>query len=232
MTLCIIITLIGAAVLFLYVKEKIRSYSPLALMLKSAVSFLFISVAVAGQLCRGGDYGIFVIGALVCGLLGDIWLDLKYVYPDDSEKYTFAGFMAFGCGHILFITGLILNYASLALPFYIIIPAVIGIAGGVVTGASGSLMGLDYGKYKKIVMVYGALLFGMTVLSGSLALQHSFSEPALNLMFIGGILFAASDLVLSGTYFGEGRERPADLIANYILYYGAQFVIAWSVMFA
>ena len=51
------------------------------------------------------------------------------------------------------------------------------------------------------------------------------------MMFIGGILFAISDLVLSGTYFGEGKERPIDFILNYITYYGAQFTIAFSIMF-
>ena len=45
------------------------------------------------------------------------------------------------------------------------------------------------------------------------------------------MLFAISDLVLSGTYFGKGKERPIDLLLNYLFYYGAQFVIAWSLLF-
>jgi hypothetical protein len=48
---------------------------------------------------------------------------------------------------------------------------------------------------------------------------------------VGGVLFAVSDLVLSGTYFGKGHERPIDFILNYLTYYGAQFVIAFSLMF-
>lgn len=232
MAFCILLTVIGAAVLVLYVREKLRSYSPKALMLKSAVSFFFIAVAIAALAESGAVYGYFVLAALVCGLLGDIWLDLKYVYRQDEETFTFAGFMAFGCGHIIFITGLLINYADFSRPFYIIIPILIGIIAGIVTGLAGPLMKLDYGKYKTIVMVYGALLFGVTVLAGSLALMNSFSVPLLNLMFVGGVLFAISDLVLSGTYFGEGKERPVDIILNYIFYYGAQFVIAWAVFFA
>ena len=53
----------------------------------------------------------------------------------------------------------------------------------------------------------------------------------LNLFFIGAVLFALSDLVLSGTYFGVGKDRPADLIANYLLYYPAQYLIALSLLF-
>ena len=45
---------------------------------------------------------------------------------------------------------------------------------------------------------------------------HGWRVPALNLLFAGGVLFALSDLVLSGTYFGEGKERPVDLILNYL----------------
>ena len=232
MTLCIVLSLIGVTVLICYVKEKLSAYSPRELMLKSAVSFFFIAVAIAAQAISSKTYGCYVIAALVCGLLGDVWLDLKYVYPQDDETFTFAGFMAFGCGHVLFIAGLLIYYADFSRPLYIIIPALLGIVAGVVTGLSGPLMKLEYGKYKTIVMVYGALLFGVTALAGSLAIMNSFSIPVLNLMFIGGALFAISDLVLSGTYFGEGKERPVDIILNYIFYYGAQFVIAWSLLFA
>jgi len=45
------------------------------------------------------------------------------------------------------------------------------------------------------------------------------------------VLFTASDLVLSKTYFGEGHERPIDFILNYFTYYPAQFLIASSLMF-
>ena len=51
------------------------------------------------------------------------------------------------------------------------------------------------------------------------------------MFFIGSVLFAASDLILSGTYFSEGRERPVDITSNYICYYAAQFLIAYSLAF-
>ena len=51
------------------------------------------------------------------------------------------------------------------------------------------------------------------------------------LLFIGGVFFAISDLILSGTYFGVGKERPIDLTLNYITYYTAQFLIASALVF-
>ena len=52
-----------------------------------------------------------------------------------------------------------------------------------------------------------------------------------DLFFIGGVLFMISDLILNGTYFGEGKERPVDIATNYLTYYSAQFLIASSLMF-
>ena len=51
------------------------------------------------------------------------------------------------------------------------------------------------------------------------------------LIFIGGVLFVISDLILSGTYFGVGKNRPVDIITNHVSYYLAQFVIASSILF-
>lgn len=225
-------TVAGLLFLIAYVRAKLKAYDVKELLLKSAVSFLFIAAALANEAISGSQYGYFVIAALVCGLLGDIWLDLKYVYPADNDIYTFTGFKAFGIGHIFFIAGLLTSYADFSRPGYILIPLLLAAVAGVVTGLSGKLMKLDYGKYRSIVMVYAALLFGTAALAFSLALMNGFAVRALNLMTVGGVLFAASDLILSGTYFGEGRERPVDIIGNYITYYGAQYVIAWCILFA
>ena len=61
--------------------------------------------------------------------------------------------------------------------------------------------------------------------------MNNFSEMTLNFMFVGGVLFLLSDLILSGTYFGEGKRRPVDIVTNHVAYYAAQFVIASAVMF-
>ena len=80
---------------------------------------------------------------------------------------------------------------------------------------------------KKIRILLG-LLFLAVLLSGSLALLHHWAVPTLNLFFAGSVLFAVSDLVLSGTYFGVGKDRPIDLALNYLTYSPAQFLIAFS----
>ena len=90
---------------------------------------------------------------------------------------------------------------------------------------------LKYGKFKLISFCYALCLFGTCSFSLFLAIQNGFQIQTLNMIFIGAILFAVSDLVLSGTYFGENKDRPIDFILNYITYYGAQFTIAFSLLF-
>ena len=92
-------------------------------------------------------------------------------------------------------------------------------------------MKLHFGKFKGVVIAYGVILFSMVLIAGSLALAHGWRETPLNLLFAGGVSFALSDLILSGTYFGVGRERPIDLVLNYITYYAGQFLIASALVF-
>ena len=114
---------------------------------------------------------------------------------------------------------------------YIILPLVIACAVGAGNLALAPVMKMEYGKFKAITGIYGAILFGMTLLAGSLAIYNHFEFWTLNLMFIGGVFFAISDLILSGTYFSTGKDRPIDVITNHATYYIAQFIIAMRIFF-
>lgn len=236
MTLVIILLVLGALDLCWFLYERVKEKSTKAAMIKSSVSVLFMSVAAAAW-CHLPDgtvhdkFAPFLLIGLLCGLLGDIWLDLKFVYPKENDIYTFAGFYAFAAGHILFIIGLIWQYGDWSRPWYIILPLVIACAVGAGNIALGPVMKMDYGKFKAITGIYGAILFGMTLLAGSFALMNDFTQWNLNLMFIGGVFFAISDLILSGTYFSTGKDRPVDVITNHATYYIAQFIIAASILF-
>lgn len=230
----------GALSLVWYICEKIKKYSLKAVFIKSIVSALFIAVAACGYYCslRNGSastLGIFVITGLLFGLLGDIWLDLKYVFPEKDGAFTYAGFAVFAVGHLLYIAGIIINYFvpdASGKALYIIVPALLALAVSTGNILLEKPMKLRFGKMKPTVFAYGAILFCTLLISGSLAYMNGWQDRTLDLICIGAALFAVSDLVLSGTYFGvEKKERPIDFILNYLTYYGGQFIIAYSLLF-
>lgn len=236
MTVSIVLLVCGGIALAVFLREKLRGPTLRAAICKSAVSALFVGVAVSAWVhaAAGGALpilGAFVVAGLVFGLMGDIWLDLKFVYAHDDAPLTYAGFAAFGVGHILYQLGLIFQYSVHGRPGWVLVPMGLALVMTLGNVALEKPMKLRYGPLKPVVLAYGFLLFLTVLLSGSLALLHGWRETALNVFFAGAVLFMLSDLVLSGTYFGEGKNRPVDIVLNYLTYYPGQFLIALALAF-
>lgn len=226
---------IGIVSAIFFMKERVKKCGIKALLLKTVTSIIFIfcgAIGSANALKHGYCvFPILVLMGLVFGLLGDIWLDLKWIYKDDNDIYTFSGFFSFIVGHILFIAAILHRFADWNKIIYIILPVIISLIAAVGMLILEKPLKMKYGKFKAITVVYTFIVALLAFLSGSFALMNGFKIMTLNLMFAGGIFFALSDLILSGTYFGENKKRPIDIITNHTTYYAAQFLIASSLMF-
>ena len=141
------------------------------------------------------------------------------------------GFIAFGIGHILYVTGMFVEFYRGQGILYIIVPLILAILMGPGTMLVGKLIKAHYGKFYVIAMIYAMMLFATLFTSFFLWMMYAFSEETLLAIFIGAILFVMSDLILNMTYFTEGHEKPVDIISNSVTYYLAQFLIALAILF-
>ena len=223
---------LSALVLAYFLYEKCKAYSLKAVFIKATASMLFIALAAISLFQTGYHiFPKFAIIALALGMLGDIFLDLKYVYKEQDKPYTIAGFLVFGLGHILYITGMFLEFYHGESFLYVLLPFIVGLIGGIGTVLIEKPMKLQYKEFRWIVGAYATILFSMVAVTISLNILSGFQAVSLILLMAGGILFALSDLILNTTYFGEGHERPFDIITNTVTYYVAQNLIAFSIFF-
>jgi len=232
MVVCIILLALGAICLTFFVIEKVKGTSVKSTMIKATTSFFFIALAAYSVYKNGNPpFGFFALCGLAMGLLGDIWLGFKYVYKEHTRIYTFAGFSCFGVGHLFYIYGMMRTLPYPQVWYAYVIPLAFGLLCGLAVILLEKPLKFNYQEYRIISFIYGVILFTMVGTAGCLAIFHHFKEASLNMLFIGGILFVISDLILCGTYFGEGKDKPFDLISNSLTYYFAQYLIAFSIFF-
>ena len=240
---------IGVAFLVLFLLKRDKNGSILATFLKSLVSIMFIVTALVSMIDANkfGISFILIIIGLIFGMLGDILLDLKVYFKTlnltnnvnirDHDYLMYFGMLAFGVGHVMYIVS---TYLSNNLWVYLLISLISGLALiGLIIVISIKLLKMNYGKFLIPSICYGFLLSSFVIFM-IFRIIDNYSTGTL-LLLLGSILFILSDLVLSMTYFSKEEDYKKSGILNpesrfmisinHILYYGAQFLIALSIMF-
>jgi uncharacterized membrane protein YhhN len=207
-----------------------------ALFAKTVVSILFLCTALTALLTPNAplSWGVPVLAGLIFGLVGDIFLDCRVIYPNDASTWQWGGMTSFTIGHLFFLLAIFTNMPQTSgnIALTVAVPLIIGIALSCATTFAGPAGGLDYGKFKPLVLIYGAVGLFMTALAIALAIAGG-GEARFVVMGIGAFLFLASDFVLSKEYFGGGdfiNSKPL-IIVNHLLYYIGQFLIALTILF-
>lgn len=171
------------------------------------------------------QYGVLILIGGVFGMLGDIYLDQKWLYPQHNDNYLNAGFICFGVGHFFYM-GAIALHLGFALKD-LLVPVLVGVAVAVFTLATEKPTKCNFSKFKFIVTIYCLVIGTMagTALWGAIQTGGSIQYI---ILVIAAVLFLLSDIVLSSMYFGT-KNTPLFFVINHTTYYFAQFLIAFSV---
>lgn len=220
---------LGLAFLVAFLAVCFRQRSVFGVALKTLTSVCFMMTAGFSLIKNpeASDYGVLVIIGLLFGLLGDIALDLKWVYPKDDSKYLVMGFTTFAVGHLFYITA-IMGQAGLTAK-NLLIPAAAGVVVAVGNLLLEKPMKQDFGRFRPIVTAYGFIL-ALSAATAVYAAVASGFKTEWAVFAVGGVLFLLSDLVLSPMYFAKGKNTPANFVINHVLYYAAQYCIAITVL--
>lgn len=211
----------------IFVHQRVHKHWIQSTLWKAMTSSCFFLSGLYLMYLHNSFFSFLIVVGLFFGLMGDIWLGLKWSYTKNDELYTYCGFICFLIGHIFYITALIKHFDG---PTLLPILLSIGMSFIVVCVISPKL-GLKFGKFQGISILYGSLLISMFMIALFYSIANHGQIGTLNCISIGGLCFLGSDLILSGTYFGQGKDRPIDIWLNHFLYYLAQFLLALSILF-
>lgn len=210
------------AVVFIIVRTIKGGYIGFVLKTVASLGFVISGIIGLGLNSSSTLASTLIVVGLLMGLIGDMVLDLKVIYPNRDNVFLNMGMGAFFLGHISYIVA----FGLLAGGTNMLLPLLIGTGGGIaitlITILSGKkMMGLDFGNYIIQSTAYSFLLSFALVYTLVLAIMGS----GLWLTVVGFALFLLSDVVLSFQYFG-GKISSKPLIAiNHTLYYGAQLIL-------
>ena len=228
--ICWICLVFGIICTVVFIHKREANSSHFALILKTSSSMLFIMTAIVAVYYNKGDmrYGILIALGLVFSMLGDIWLDLKWIYPKDVKYFLYGGFIFFLLGHVCYTSAMGLSNGMTVLEFLPCLIAPAAVAGGMQLAAKP--LRLDFTGYRFITTLYSFFLTMTLSVSITLAVR-THGEVSQVLMSSGAFLFFISDFILSNTYFGKNKVSKPYIASNHAFYYAGQFLIAMSVFF-
>ena len=214
--LCILGAIIQAAFIMVEHKEK---YVP-AVCLKGTASMVFVLIgAIAFKVAINVSFARLVLIGLIFGALGDILLNLRFVFEKAGQKIFLIGIAAFLTGHILYLAALIPQCESL----------VLCIAIGALIAAAILAYIFKTMEVKKAFKIFGIFYLGAVIIMTSIAIGNLVAAPAAAtwLYAVGAVLFTISDIVLIFNTF-SGTTKFSLRITNLTLYYIGQLLIATS----
>ncbi len=188
--------------------------------MKLTASLLFVFIGITSYMDIGatGPYGLFIIIALVAGMIGD-----GFMVYDDVQKFFILGLTSFLIGHLIYtvVFAVVAGFIWFDLVVYV----------GVLVGSYIVYIKstIDLGKMKIPSMIYFMVISLMFTMAISLLYKSQTNLLTAILIATGATLFIASDIMLGFRIFASGKIK---MLKVYVLiaYYFAQVLFGLSIM--
>lgn len=154
---------------------------------------------------------LFVVFALVCGFLGDVFLL-------ERERFFVFGVVAFLIGHILYILALTKSISFFQIPIPIFIFILPYIFFGIVVYKK---LGSSLNSIRGYALIYIIIILAMSF--SSLLRIRSITSYQFWMPFIGSILFIISDSILAMNEFKKNKKNKGAYVM--LTYVTAQLLI-------
>ncbi len=212
----------GLQAIFIVVEHREKYVPAVILKGSAAVLFCVIGTVAMTTVAVNQSFAKLVVCGLCFGALGDILLNLRFVFPKIGQKIFLAGVAAFLTGHILYLCAIVPLSVNL-------VPCLIV---GVLFAAALLTWIFRTLTVKLAFKIFGVLYIGAIVLMTAVAIGNVITVPgtAAWMHAIGAVLFTLSDIVLIFNTFGS-RQKFSMRITNLSLYYLGQLLIASSLFF-
>lgn len=225
----------GCVLQGIFINTEHKKNYKAAVVLKGLAAFVFCFIGLVAYLfalmglisvdsdpqLKGSILKLVVYG-LLFGALGDILLNLRFVYEKYGQKIFLCGIAVFLTGHIFYLVSLI------KLSTMVIAP----VAAGILLAFILLVIIFKSFEIKLAFKIFGVVYIGAVSLMACFAITNLITMPSVyTLMYgIGGLLFLISDVVLIFNTFGP-EQKFSLRITNLSLYYLGQLLIASSLFF-
>ena len=213
----------AAEAIFIVLEHNKRMLS--ALLLKGGASMLFVLAGVvAFSLSPDRVFARMIVLGLMLGAVGDVCLNLRFLLTGYARAIFLFGIGAFLLGHVAYLIALIATEPG-ALLYALPVAAIVSfflirfVLSRVEVGGA--------------IKTFGIIYLSVVFLMAAVALTLFAFEPQSTgkaLFAVGGLLFAASDVLLVLNQFGK-RAYPAFRALNLSLYYLGQICICLTIVF-
>ena len=219
-----ILVIAGFVLQILFIKTEHDKKYVLADILKGSASLMFVIIGYLAYTRVNDPFNKLFFYGLVFGMIGDILLNLRFVFEKNGQKIFLGGILAFLIGHVLYLLAL-LPQARAPWVYYFA-------AAGALAAACLLIYIFKTMDVKPAFKIFGVFYLGAVFIMSAIAIGIAIFIPNTgNLIYaIGAVLFTASDVVLIFNTF-SGVTKFSMRITNLLLYYAGQILIALSLFY-